>query len=82
MTSEVLRAAAGVPPDQSLNSRDGVFFYTLTFHTVERRVVLALVVSSPCLSGHWLPRVLVRGFNGQSLNVWASGISAGLHAAI
>ena len=82
MTSEVLRAAAGVPPDQSLNSRDGVSVYTLTFHPVKRRVVLALVVSSPCLSGQRMPRVLVMGCDGQSLNVWASDISAGLHAAI
>jgi hypothetical protein len=54
----------------------------LTFHTVERRVVLALLISSPRLSGHRLPCVLVMGFNGQSLNVWTGGISAGLHATI
>ena len=62
--------------------REMAFYNTLTFHTVERREVLALLISSPCLFGHRLPRVLVKGFNGLSLNVWTGGICAGLHATI
>ena len=63
MTFEMLPAAAGVPPEQSPNSRDGGLQH------VDHPYGVAKSGSGtrdlfPLPLGHRLPRVLVKGFNG------------------